>query len=220
MDVVVTGRNVEVSDRFRAHIGEKMSNLERYDSTTVRYEIELYHEENPRLAKMAQRVQITGKGGGSTVRAEASGPDFHAALGHAVDKLEERLRRQHDRRKVHYGLRQPTSVAEATAGSTPVPNTGSSTAPVTGFGDGTATRSEARAGEYDLPRDEIPVDGPGRIVREKQHPAEPMSVNDALGNLELLGHDFYLFVDSANDRPSVIYRRQAFDYGIIRLVER
>lgn len=207
MDVVVTGRNVEVSDRFRAHIDEKMSHLERYDNSTIRYEIELYHEENPRLAKVAQRVQITGKGGGSTVRAEASGPDFHVALGHAVDKLEERLRRQHDRRKVHYGLRQPTSLAEATA---------------TPLDDVAPARSEPRsapAGEDDLPRTEIPVDGPGRIVREKEHPADPMSVNDALGNLELLGHDFYLFVDSANGRPTVVYRRQAFDYGIIRLVE-
>jgi hypothetical protein len=60
-------------------------------------------------------------------------------------------------------------------------------------------------------------DGPGRIVREKVHPADPMSVDDALFEMELVGHDFYLFQDKESGFPSVVYRRHAYDYGLIRL---
>jgi ribosomal subunit interface protein len=115
VDIVVSGRNVEVHEHFRAHVIDKMAGLERYDSKIIRYEVELYHENNPRLSKIRQRVEITGKGAGSPVRAEACGPDFYAAFHCAINKLEERLRRVHDRRTVHYGPRHPTSVAEATA---------------------------------------------------------------------------------------------------------
>jgi len=58
---------------------------------------------------------------------------------------------------------------------------------------------------------------PGRIVRTKDHPAKPMTVDDALYEMELVGHDFFLFQDKETDRPSVVYRRHAYDYGLIRL---
>ena len=214
MDIVVTGRNVEVPEHFRVHVSDKMAGAERLDSKVIRYEVVLYHEKNPRLAKVCQRVEITGKGSGSTVRAEASGPDFHAALEGAMDKLEERLRRLHDRRKVHYGHRQPTSVAEATASLASPPS-------VESLRDRhTATDpTEATEHEHDQRWESTDVDGPGRVVREKEHRAEPMTVNAALDEMELLGHDFYLFADISCGRPSVIYRRKGFDYGIIRLVE-
>ncbi len=115
MDIVVKGRNVEVPEHYRVHVADKMARIERYDSKVVRYDIELFHEKNPRQSKVCQRVEITGTGKGPLVRAEASGPDFYAALAAALAKLDAQLRRNHDRRRVHHGLRQPTSVAEATA---------------------------------------------------------------------------------------------------------
>jgi ribosomal subunit interface protein len=208
VDIVVTGRNVEVPEHFRVHVSDKMASVERYNGKVVRYEVVLYHEKNPKLAKVCQRVEITGKGGGSTVRAEASAPDFHAALDGAMDKLEGRLRRLHDRRTVHYGLRQPTSVAEATAPLASFPDVAEQPSP-----------SDAAEQESDHEWESTDVDGPGHIVREKEHPAEPMAVGDALDQMELLGHDFYLFADASSGQPSVIYRRKGFDYGIIRLVE-
>jgi ribosomal subunit interface protein len=211
VDIIVTGRNVEVPEHFRVHVSDKMAGVERYDSKVIRYEVVLYHEKNPRLAKVCQRVEITGKGSGSTVRAEASGPDFHAALEGAMDKLEERLRRLHDRRQVHYGHRQPTSVAAATA---PLASL---------FGADLGTEQHAPADvaehEHDQHWESTDLDGPGHIVREKHHSAKPMTVSDALDEMELLGHDFYLFVDISTGRPSVIYRRKGFDYGIISLAE-
>jgi len=223
MDIVVRGRNVEVPDHYRVHVAEKLARLERYDRKVIRFDVELFHEPNRRQAKSCQRVEITGKGRGPAVRAEACAGDFYAALDSAVNKIENRLRRLHGRR-VHVGRRSPASVAEAT--STPgAPN-----------GTGALTRSvsngRAAAQTALLPAVEPEYEGvaevpeqrwdpddnlPGRIVREKSHPAEPMTVDQALYKMELVGHDFYLFNDSDSGQPSVVYRRKAFDYGVIRL---
>ena len=113
--IVVTGRNVEVSARYRMYVAGKLAGLGRYSSHVVRYDVVLDHERNPRQSKMCQRVEINGRGKGPTVRGEAYGPDFHSALDAAVGKLEERLRRSHDRRRVHHGRHQPISVGTATA---------------------------------------------------------------------------------------------------------
>jgi len=113
MDIVMTGRNVDVPAHYRVHVTDKLAHLQRYNSHVIRYDVELDHEKNPRQSKTCQRVEITGTGKGPTMRAEACGPDFYTALDAAVGKLEARLRRSHDRR-VHHGRHQPTSVATAT----------------------------------------------------------------------------------------------------------
>ncbi len=223
MDIVVKGRNVEVPEHYRVHVADKMARIERYDSKVVRYDIELFHEKNPRQSKVCQRVEITGTGKGPVVRAEACGPDFYAALDSAVGKLEGRLRRSCDRRKVHHGRRQPTSVAEATAAlaESLIADPGNGRAAPTGL-------LEAPPEHHDDPHDDAHVPaqrwestddhGPGHVVREKEHSAEPMTVDQALYEMELVGHDFYLFADTESGRPSVVYRRKGFDYGVIRLV--
>jgi ribosomal subunit interface protein len=115
MDVVVTGRNVEVSASYRAHVVEKLARLGKYTHRVIRYDVELSHENNPRQSKACQRIEITGTGNGSTERAESVGPDFYAALDTAITKLAERLRRGHDRLRAHHGRHRRTSVAAATA---------------------------------------------------------------------------------------------------------
>ncbi|ASR37912.1 ribosomal subunit interface protein [Prauserella marina] len=234
MDIVVKGRNVEVPEHYRLHVTEKLGRLERYDKKVIRYEVELFHEPNRRQAKSCQRVEITGKGKGPAVRAEACAGDFYAALDAAVAKLENRLRRMHDRRRVHYGRRSPESVAEATsvvevAAGSPNSNGGrrpaASTAVLEAPAEPVAVAQNAHAVEaedIELPSQQNWDDGatgyePGRIMREKQHSAEPMTVDQALYEMELVGHNFYLFNDSASGKPSVVYRRKGFDYGVIRL---
>jgi ribosomal subunit interface protein len=113
-EIVVTGRNVDVSAHYRLYVAEKLARLERYNSHVVRYDVVLDHEKNPRQSKVSRRVEITGRGKGPTVRGEAYGPNFHSALGAAIGKLEQRLRRSHDRR-VHHGRHQPISVTAAAA---------------------------------------------------------------------------------------------------------
>jgi ribosomal subunit interface protein len=195
-EVVVKGRNVEIPDHYRIYVSQKLARLERFDRTIYLFDVELDHERNRRQRKSCQHVEITARGRGPVVRGEACANSFYAAFESAVAKLENRLRRVKDRRKVHYGDKTPVSVAAATA-AVPAPE-------------------QPKA----APPDHDGVDGyhePGRIVRTKEHPAKPMSVEDALYEMELVGHDFFLFLDKHTERPSVVYRRHAYDYGLIRL---
>ncbi|MCO1598652.1 ribosome-associated translation inhibitor RaiA, partial [Micromonospora sp. RHAY321] len=210
MDIVVKGRNVEVPDHYRVHVAEKLAKIERYDHKLIRVDVELFHERNPRQADHCQRVEITCVSRGPVIRAEACTNDFYSALDAAIAKLDTRLRRAADRRRVHRGRHAPISVAEATAG---LPVADLVAAPLTAPGDGaragTAVAERVEEDEYDQQ--------PWHIAREKVHPAEPMTIDDALFEMELVGHDFYLFQDKESGRPSVVYRRHAYDYGIISL---
>jgi ribosomal subunit interface protein len=201
MELVVRGRNVEVPDHFRIHVSEKLARIERYDAKILRTDVELLHERNPRQAEKCQRVEITCRVRGPVVRAEACASDFYAALDLAVEKVERRFRQAADRRRIHRGRRNPTSLSEATAdGRRPALEV------LTAEPE---DADEARAGE--------PYIGPGQVVREKVHPATPTTIDEALLEMELVGHDFYLFHDAATGQPSVVYRRHAYDYGLIRL---
>lgn len=199
MDIVVKGRNVEVPGHYRQRVTDKLGRLERYDHKLFRIDVELTHEPNPRQAAACQRVEITCKSRGPVIRSEARSETFYAAFDTALAKLENRLRRSADRRRVHHGMRTPTSVATATATSL----------------DGDAPGGESSASTAGQEADEHL---PGRVVREKEHSAEPMSIDQALFEMELVGHDFFLFSDSATGAPSVVYRRKGYDYGVIRLI--
>lgn len=226
MEIVVKGRNVEVPDHYRTHVGDKLERLERYDKKVFRYEVELFHEPNRRQLKNCQRVEITGRGKGPVVRAEACAGDFYAALDTALNKLENRLRKLHDRRRVHYGRRCPESVAEATSNPTAagaMPATSRASTAVLEAPAPTAEKVAAALPEdIELPTqqrwdDEVAEHLPGRIAREKHHSAKPMTVDQALSEMELVGHDFFLFNDVEAGVPSVVYRRKGFAYGVIRL---
>jgi len=202
-EVVVKGRNVEIPDHFRIYVAEKLSRLERLDRTIYLFDVELDHERNRRQRKNCQHVEITARGRGPVVRGEACADSFYAALEGAVCKLENRLRRSKDRRKIHYGDKRPVSVAEATSNMEVGPLIDS----LNGSPDESSQVDGVAIDEYE----------PGRIVRTKEHPATPMTVDDALSQMELVGHDFFLFHDKQSDRPCVVYRRHAYDYGLIRL---
>ncbi len=228
MEIVVTGRNVEVPEHFRVHVAEKVERLERYDHKIVGLEVELFHEPNRRQLKNCQRVELTGRGAGPVARAEACAQDFYSALDAAVAKLEARLRRSHDRRRIT--ARRTTVLVGRGTGQTMVLDAppeveipgaragadGVTTAPdaVGGVLDG-ATVPEVVDDPAEL--DDVDEHRPGQIVRRKVHTAQPMSVDDALSRMELVGHDFYLFADADTGAPSVVYRRKGYDYGVIRL---
>jgi ribosomal subunit interface protein len=200
VDIVVKGRNVEVPEHFRQHVADKLAPSERLDSRVIRLDVELSHEKNPRQSAKCQRVEITVASKGPVIRAEACAETFYAALDTAVQKLEARLRKAHDRRRVHHGGKTPASVAEATAGlPLELPD----------------------AGVALLERDAEPAedadDTAALVVRDKTHTAPPMSTEEALHEMELVGHDFFLFMDAAHGLPSVVYRRHGYDYGVLRL---
>jgi ribosomal subunit interface protein len=196
VDIVVTGRHMTVSDRFRAHIEEKLEKVTQLEPRTRRIEVLVSHEPNRRQAKVCDKVEITCYAKGPVVRAEACVEDKYAALDLAIDKLMERLRRRNDRRQVHRGRRSPESVASATARIVPPVEGGPEAAPVD-HGDEFA---------------DSPVE-----VREKVHRSSPMTLSDALREMELVGHDFYLFHDIDTDRASVVYRQHGWSYGVLHL---
>jgi len=216
MEVIVRGRHITVPARFRQHAAAKLAKLEKLDQKAVRIDVEVSEERNPRQSDHRERVELTIRSRGPAIRAEAAADDRYTALDLAFAKLESRLRRAADRRKIKHGDNNPTvrvpgvlAPASAPPLVTPAIN-----------GDG---RAESEGGlvpiqmEGDVP---IQMEGDGPLVlREKVHAARPMTIDQALLEMELVGHDFYLFHDRECDRFSVVYRRRGYDYGVIRLVE-
>ena len=199
MDIVVKGRNVEVPEHFRQHVQEKLVPSERLDSRVYHVDVELFHEKNPRQSSQCQRVEITVRGKGPVIRAEACAETFYAALDAATLKLEARLRKSHDRRRVHHGLRTPASAAEFAVSLAAVPD------------------PESPADDAQQEGEPAPDDTDSLVVRDKTHEAIPMTTPEALHEMELVGHDFFLFSCKETGLPSVVYRRHGYDYGVIRL---
>lgn len=199
MDIVVKGRHTEITDRFRQHAVDKLAKVEKLAPKVMRIDVEVSKEHNPRLADHSDRIELTIRQRGPVIRAEAAAADPYAALDVACSRLEARLRKAADRRRVHHGGKTPVSLAAATA----VPSSnGVSSPPSTVEDDDAGIESVG--------------DGP-MVLREKVHQAIPMTLDQALYEMELVGHDFFLFVDQESERPSVVYRRRAYDYGVIRL---
>jgi ribosomal subunit interface protein len=207
VEIVVTGRHVQVSEHFRRHLDEKLAKVPQLAPRVQRLDVVVTHEANKRQSKACDRVEITCHVKGPVVRAEACADDKYGALDIAMDKLLERLRRDHDRRRVHRGRHVPESVARATSRLAENP-----------LGrDGEAAVVEGAAASQD-DVDLLGEDGDSPIqVREKIHATMPMGLDQALYEMELVGHDFYLFHDKDTDQPSVVYRRRGWSYGVIHL---
>jgi ribosomal subunit interface protein len=191
VDIVVKGRRLEVSDRFRTHVEDKLAKVERLDPALQRVDVEVSKELNPRLADRAYRVELTCRSRGPVIRAEAAAEDKLSALDVAMGRLESRLRKAADRRSDRKHERAAAVLD-----------------------DGTALPSADASVEdpWAVDDDQGPM-----VVREKTHAAQPMSLDQALYEMELVGHDFFLFVDDESQHPSVVYRRHAYHYGVIRL---
>jgi len=220
MDIIVKGRHTGVSERFRDHVTTKLARIERLDNKLIRVDVEVSKERNPRLADQRERVELTIHSRGPAIRAEASADDRFAALDMALDKLEGRLRRLADRRKVHHGNHGQPSMAEITAmpdlAAPPQMQAAVVPEPVkSAVGE---QLDDEGPYEDDIVPIEMEGDGP-LIVREKYHRAEPMTIDQALLEMELVGHDFYLFRDKESGQPCVVYNRRGYNYGVLRLVE-
>ncbi|MCG6496372.1 ribosome hibernation-promoting factor, HPF/YfiA family [Kitasatospora sp. A2-31] len=207
MDIVVKGRKTEVPKRFRDHVAEKLEKVQKFDTKAISLDVEVSKEHNPRQADRSDRVEITLRTRGPVIRAEAAAGDPYAALDLASAKLDAQLRKSADRRRVHKGGngRTPISVAEATAALAALPETSEPEGVTNGAVRKTMMGSLEVEGEGPL------------VVREKTHPAAPMALDQALYEMELVGHDFYLFVEKDSGLPSVVYRRHGYNYGVIHL---
>src|SRR5689334_14081363 len=119
MEVVVTGRHCELSDRFREHVTDKLTRLEKHDHRIIRVHVEVDCEPNPRQQDRAVHLELTAFSKGPVIRAEAAADDKMAALDLALDKMAAQMRKAADRRRVHRGRRTPVSVGAALAGTEP-----------------------------------------------------------------------------------------------------
>ena len=204
MEIVVTGRHVQIPDRFREQLDERLAKVSALAPKIHRIDVVVTHE---RVVRGSEKVEITCHAKGPVIRAEACLDDKFAALDAAVDKLMERLRRVHDKRQVSRGRRIPESVARATAR-------------VDASAGGAVEQAEplesANGQVDDLDRFGALGNSPIE-VREKIHTAAPMTLEEAVNQMELVGHDFFLFHDVDTDRPSVVYRRRGWSYGVLHL---
>jgi ribosomal subunit interface protein len=203
MEIVVVGRHTDVAERFRRHVEDKLAKVTQLAPTAQRVDVEVTRENNPRLSRTIERVELTVRAKGPVVRAEAAADDRFGALDIALDKLTERLRRSRDRRKDHRrnGVLAPVDVR---------------------------SYDEVMAAEPEAPPEPMTLDEPGDsvewqlgdspvIIRQKLHAAEPTTVDDAVEQMELVGHDFFLFIDKETARPAAVYRRKGWTYGVICL---
>lgn len=211
MEIVVTGRHTQVKQRFRDVVETKMNRVTAIAPDAQRAQIVLTHEGNPRQADTAKRVEITVIAGRTVVRAEASSTDEFSALDMALDKLTLRLRRTRDRRKDHRrGYANPVPVDLGVIAQEPEPeepeeepNNSPQAAVASDLGPGESV--EVQVGDTPI------------VIRRKLHIAEPMSIDEALYEMELIGHDFFLFVNKETGRPSVVYHRHGWSYGVFEI---
>ena len=213
MDITVTGRNVDITDRFREYATEKADKVAVLAPKALALEVKLSrHSEKSSGQAGDDRVELTLVGPGPLVRAESVASDKFAAFDLAVGRLLERVRRAKDRKKVHRGQHRPTSLREVAevdfAGTGVVPASAETL-------DAVRTGSvpvQAPSDAEETVEDWSPV-----VIRQKVFATSPMTLDDALYYMELVGHDFYLFIDAETQRPSVVYRRKGWDYGVIGL---
>ena len=211
MEITVTGRNLGVTDRFREYATEKAEKIDHLAEKAIAFEVKVTRHHETRGSNGDDRVELTLIGPGPLVRAESAGSDKYVAFDLAIAKLVERMRQSKDRKKVHRGNHRPTSLREASAaGFSVVGITPATPEVIEKVSTGSIPVQDAapEPGEDDY----TPV-----VIRRKVFPESHMTVENALDHMELVGHDFFLFIDSETDRPSVVYRRKGWDYGVIAL---
>jgi ribosomal subunit interface protein len=276
MEITFKGRRTSVPERFRRHASAKLAKLEKLDHNAIRVDVEVSTERNPRQADRSERVELTVRSRGPAIRAEAAADDRYAALDLAFTKLEGRLRKAAERRKVRKGdltVRSTDALAAVAAApadasvmaadaavladvaipaipapdaaamlkGTPVGRKANDRAngranghrrsetvvPLPAMPDdadddydfvGFRNGAEAEATVSGLLPIQMEGDGP-LVVREKFHASHPMTIDQALFEMELVGHAFFAYRDSDCGMFSVVYRRRGYDYGVIRLVD-
>ena len=197
MDIVVTGRHCSISPELKELVTERLAAVERLRDRVIRVEVEFHASEGTKNPSDAVEVQLTLRSKGPVVRAEATANDKIAAFEQALDRLKTQLRKAADRRKTHRGLRAAILTDVPPVEEAPVDD-----------GDEVETRDVAGM--------VVTGDGP-LVVREKEFDAAPLTLAQALDEMELVGHDFFLYQDADSGKPSVVYRRKAYNYGVIHL---
>jgi putative sigma-54 modulation protein len=173
MQLIIQGKNMEVTDRLREYIEKKVGKLDRYLPTITEARVEL-SVESAKSAKDRQVAQLTVRSRGALLRAEERSADMFACIDAVVDKMYRQIVRYKGKR---YGR---------------------------GRGPGEMP-----------PVEEFEEEAPPRIVKVKRFQVIPMDEEEAIEQMELLGHDFFIFFNVNTNEMNVIYRRKDGNYGLI-----
>ncbi|WP_062078096.1 ribosome hibernation-promoting factor, HPF/YfiA family [Demequina globuliformis] len=210
MDIAIVGRHTKVTEDMRTTIFEKMEKVEEVAPRVTRAEVHVVHERNPHLSGNRERVEITLHGPRGILRAEADADDRLVALDRAQARILEQLRKRRERHAKRHNHKPSLHEVVAadlasveSAPSAPDPDPIESVQEWEGAPEG-ATR-------------EVAIDDTPIVIRSKTHTGSPMSVSEAIDQMELVGHDFYLFHDAESNLPSAVYRRRGWTYGVIHL---
>lgn len=207
MEIQISARNLAVSDRFREYVQDRAHKVENLTHRVESLVIKVTRHDH-KSTGLEDQVELTVIEPGHVVRAEAHAPDKFAAFDIALNKLAERLRRASDKHKVHRGQHRQHSISEMTAQDFAELDVKPVEADILLGKLAETAAEESQTNDFG----ESPV-----VIRRKQFKGQPMTVDDALYHMELVGHDFYLFFDSETNKPSVVYRRKGWNYGLITL---
>ncbi len=205
MKIQIKGRNVTVTDAMQGYASEKIEHVhkllqQRKIDEVTRVELELRVEKNPSIPEpcIAEATVFTR---GPVIRAREASTDMYAAIDLVTDKLTRQVKKYHDKMhgKTRHGHDKLALVVEPVVELAPVA--------------AAAALADEIAGEATHAGDN------GRIVKTKQFALKPMSVNEATLQLELVGHDFFVFTNAESNRTNVVYRRNDGHYGLIEPTE-
>jgi ribosomal subunit interface protein len=208
MDTSIVGVGVGITDRFRTVVEDKAVRVENLAPRAQRLDVKVTHRayHNGRMEDETVELTLTGKG--PIVRAEATDGDKFAALDIAVDKMAEQLRRAKDKRIDSRNHPRGAKFEKETGSLENIDVEPASVETLRAVATGEVPVVSGADDEADY----TPV-----VIRTKNFDAEWMTVEEAVDRMELVGHDFFLFIDARSDHPSVVYRRKGWDYGVISL---
>jgi ribosomal subunit interface protein len=200
VDLRISARNLNVSERFKEYAAEKSAKVEQYAHRPQELNVKITRYEHHSTG-VEDQVELTVYEPGHVVRAEARAADKFAAFDIAFGKLVERLRRYSDKHKIHRGGNHK--------------NLGASELAAADFAQLDIKPLDVRVS---VEEEEAPAAPASPIaIRAKEFPATPMTKEQAVDHMELVGHDFYLFQDSESGKNAVVYRRKGYSYGVISL---
>ena len=214
MDITLATHGVVIPERFRDYVDEKADKVLALAERAQTFQVKVSRENSSRGGASEDIVELTVIGKGPVIRAEAKNVDKYTAFDEALDHLIRRLRRAKDKKLVHHGRQRPDGLSELAAnGFSDIDVTPASVEVLRSV----ATGSIPVITEADSVEDET-EDGP-LVIRRKVFEPHVISAEEAVDQMELVGHDFYLFLDAESKRPSVVYRRKGWNYGVISLGE-
>jgi len=215
MDITLAAHGVAIPDRFRDYVDEKADKVLALAERAQNFQVKVSRENSSRGGASEDIVELTVLGKGPVIRAQAKSPDKYVAFDQALDHLIKRLRRAKDKKMVHHGRQRPESLSELSATGFPgIDITPASVEVLRSVATGSIAVISDDEKTVDSGAPENPV-----VIRKKVFEPHVTTPEDAVDYMEVVGHDFYLFIDKETSMPSVVYRRKGWNYGVISLGE-